>query len=198
MMTTTYATQNLKSFDIALAYRDGQTIGSYRAALLMDEDGNISVDLEHRPCWYQDRTPMDEWERRTLVWVLPRATDAAALEKGLASGGDIRRALERVHTGHTVEWYGSGYKGVLSRAAQGAVDELIDLLDALPDTDWVVWDAADWVAGVSPEDALSEGWRDKTDDEIAKEWEGIARDDMMILYDTAEAVAEVRLVALGY
>ncbi|RJX35684.1 MAG: hypothetical protein C4525_03255 [Desulfarculus sp.] len=120
-----YESQSLPAHAIALAYRDGQSIGSYRARLLLKEDGRILLEPEGDPLWHDDGTRMDIWHRQTLHWGIPCDAAADDLEELLADPeSELHRLLARIHAGHTVEWDGSNHRGRVSEDAQEAADEL--------------------------------------------------------------------------
>lgn len=111
----------------------------YRAYVLLDEDGNVSADT--RAPW--DRaTPIDEWHGRTRTWEIPAAARGDTLYAAFNSTY-ILELLQRIHDGHSVEWSGNNYIGILDDDAQDASDALQHHLDDL--ATWNVSSAADWL-----------------------------------------------------
>jgi hypothetical protein len=111
------------------------------AFLLLDEDGNVSIDI--RAPWGMNSFPIDEWHGRTQCWEISSAVHRDAL-RGAFSDTYILELLQRVHNGHSVEWNGNNYVGVLNEDAEEASDELEQCFDDL--ATWDVRSAYDWLA----------------------------------------------------
>lgn len=79
-------------------------------------------------------TPIDIWHNRTLAWtVTPWLSRADCL--ALLADARVLALLTRVHAGHSVEWSGSNFIGLLTPDARAASEDLEHMLAAWPPTD---------------------------------------------------------------
>ncbi len=128
------------------------------------EDGEVTVT---------DRREMTGtvWQGRTLVCRLAANVDLDALRNSLGEEGRCAPLIGRVIAGHSVEWNGRQYIGVLTDDASGAWQDLVDLLHGLPQSEITVWDAAAWLYGERSTPSLvlrNNGlWVDATPERIA-------------------------------
>ncbi len=131
----------------------GQGSDAFLTAIEMDEDGLITLDLQHAPLNNRGAgVPEAIWNRRTLTFDVPTSIDASWLvgELGNASS-PLRTVLDRIHAAHVVEWSDrrGGYVGFFPDEMAG--DSLIyivqEILNAAPTHDYEVWGAEEWMLG---------------------------------------------------
>ena len=121
---------------------------SYRAYLLLDEEGNVYVDT--RAPW-DNASPIEEWFGRTLKWEIPAAARGKDLRDAVR-GERFLDLMQCVYDGHSIKWNGNNNVGVLDDDANEASDELDQLLGDLPV--WDVWNAGDFMQPVHIDDNL--------------------------------------------
>ena len=94
------------------------------ARLYLTEDGEAGFDYNPEI----NGEPIDEWEGRTLTWIISPYLTVDQLDE-IANDEEINVLLEKVHTGHTVEWDGSKHRGHLTDDAADASIDLQTQLD---------------------------------------------------------------------
>lgn len=109
---------------------------------------------------YDDNaTPSDEWHRRVLTMPIEPNPDEDATREYLTSAAG-QALLTRVCDGHSIDWDGHNMVGRLTPAAEEAWQELEDALTTLPESEWSLWDVADWLEDVDVD-------ANATDEELA-------------------------------
>lgn len=99
--------------------------------------------------------------------------------------------LQNIVDGHDTRWDGHNTIGELDANARDALDTLLNEIDALPDSEWTVWNAGDWLHEWTRENitALT------TDDEItayAEKLENEAEKECVIIVDAADYLTSAR------
>jgi hypothetical protein len=126
------------------------------AYLELDEDGVCSI-TQSAP--WDNAVSVDVWHGRTRRWPLPARVAGRPLHATLTSL-EVLELLQRVYLGHSIEWDGNNFRGVLDEDAQDAFDSLeavIGELDNDESSQWVVWDADEWLAQAAIEEIWPEG-----------------------------------------
>lgn len=140
-MATTTITLSIDNLDSDRAALYHQYAGQYQpqpAYVEMTKDGIVSADWSGE---IGSSTPMHVWHGRTLRWMVSSAVDCAALAEWLRGSG--QELLERVHTGHTIEWDGNNQRGKLSDDAEVASQIIEGELKDLPTLE--IWSVRDWL-----------------------------------------------------
>lgn len=121
-------------------FESSSTGESYRAYLLLDEEGDVYVDT--RAPW-DNATPIEEWLGRTLKWEVPAAVQGDDLRETIRTE-NFAELMQRVYDGHSIVWNGNNAVGILDDDAEEASEELEQLLSNL--NVWDVWDADDFLS----------------------------------------------------
>lgn len=151
------------------------------------------LDLESKTCgvgqeYRSNSTSSERWNGRELYWYVP----------GYPSDHDMREwiednmpMLEKIVSGHTVEWDGNNHKGYLSDAARQHVDDLEQELNSgYLGNYWETWSVDDWLDPV-----IGEITAEMTDErlvELVEEWQP---EDHIVLVgrlDILEYITQVR------
>ncbi|WP_431273639.1 hypothetical protein ACQ858_15875 [Variovorax ureilyticus] len=184
----TQAFKNLDNSDAPLFEQwQGQMGNAY---LLLDEDGVCT--LETRAPW-ENLSPAAEWHGRTQMWALPANASGVALHT-LLTDEDTIELLQRVYDGHSIDWDGNNYAGMLDDDATEAYDELERLFATLGGdfadfgACWPVWSTDEWLAMSD----LSELWpAGKTLAQAVAAILKQARDERVICGDSDDVEAEL-------
>lgn len=134
----------------------------------------------------QDVGAMDmaEWLGLDLAYELEPRPDEAALTAYLH--GEGLALLDAVCDGHETYWDGQNIQGRLTEAGQTALDQLMAGIEALPVSDWELWDAGDWLEQIEIEP-------DADIDALVAEWEQAALEDHVVLSGDLEEVLRSKL-----
>jgi len=141
------------------------TGGITSTVLKIYEDGEVIVTQDYN----DNATPSDEWHSRTLTFSLEHVN-----EDELREYLTDNRLLERIVTGHSVEWNGNNLVGRLTEDAQDAANDLQDELKEFYLSVYYYWRAEDWLGQVTP--AEYDVYHDTTDAELEKIAAEIAND----------------------
>lgn len=153
------------------------------AFLYLTADGEVGLD------WASEigGVPADVWHDRTFRWYVSPFLSKDACDM-LLNDEEVLALLERVHSGHYVEWDGSNHVGRLTEDARDAKEALEELLDRRYnyEMDTQVWNADDWITagGVN---CLTDVWReDEPLDEAVERLEKEAKDEGIVLYGSVK------------
>lgn len=96
----------------------------------------------------ENATPEDVWNGRRLRCRLKIRPDEDAAREYLA-GAVGQALLEKIIAGHSIEWDGSNHVGHLSDGAQNALEQLVEDMSDLPESQWSLWTVGDYLAGTT-------------------------------------------------
>ncbi len=88
--------------------------------------------------------PAEEWNNLILTLPLVPRPDEDALREYLNGAG--QELLSRICDGFYREWNGQNIRGHLNDDAGEAWDALEEAIAALPESDWGLWSADDWLS----------------------------------------------------
>ena len=143
-MTITYNIDNIRNNPPALFCQyPGQT-RPQAAYVTLDEHGTITADYTGDVG--NSFTPQSVWDGRAYRFRVSSYVNAALLVEWL-EGIEARALLERMHTGHSIEWDGNNNVGRLTDDADRAHDAFAEALEGFgEDTPAQIWSAADWLS----------------------------------------------------
>lgn len=128
---------------------------------------------------YDDHaTPMDEWLMQTLAYQIKDRPDQKAAKEYLESEEAVA-LVNRIHTGHSIEWDGSNHVGRLTDDAAEAVEDLLAAIASLPECQMTICDAGDWFSGC--EIGVSDATTDSEIEALAEKLEADALAENVIL-----------------
>ncbi len=151
--------------------------------LVLDQEGAVSV--VKTTLYGGEGLPMDVWERRTLFWTIalgPAVIDGIRLRDDLRAGGTLHALLERVHSGHSVEWDGTNMKGSVDGTAMVASEALSRIFEdgqAYLDPAKSIWDSREWLEGGSTPAAVLRGLGLEPGDDVPDERISSIADDLI-------------------
>ena len=137
----TYSLDNLRDADdpAPLFFKYPRQCNPQPAHVELDHAGRVTADSSGE---IGNGVPFHVWHRRTLRFRVDPCVGGAALADYL-EGDEGRALLERIHTGHTVEWDGSNHVGMLDEDAEAAkllLEQALMALDCV-----VVWNTDEWI-----------------------------------------------------
>lgn len=146
--------------------------------LLLDQHGNACFDTRS----HNMGTPVDEWNRLTLRWEVPATVRSSALDADF-----IPELLQRVHDGHSIEWDGNNYVGVLDEDAEDASNELERRLEQME-----VWDVCSADGWMPPDVVIAEMWsQGKSIEDVASDIMSDAMCEGFLIAGGSDGIAEV-------
>lgn len=105
---------------------------------------------------------------------------------------EAQTLLCRICDGHTTEWNGNNIVGQLNNDAENALADLFGAIENLPDCDWTLWSADDWLSEVL-DDYVSADTTDEKITQIAAELKAEANNEhIIIMEDIADYLMEER------
>ena len=183
-MNVTINTTNLRGEAVPLYKVYPRQNGPQRAHVEMDEEGNVSADINYE---IGGAVPVRVAHNRTLRWdVSPYANGDSLAD--LLESELVRELFERVHNGHSVEWDGSNMVGRLDEDAEAAALELEQILS--PDSgEYELAQVCDAYAFIADWFSLKELVDAGSVDECAKRQLESNDSDLVIVGDMEEEVA---------
>jgi hypothetical protein len=110
---------------------------THTALALSPRDRTIKLYQDYN----DEAVPSTQWLGIVLSQWLQSRPDEDAARNYLTNNPLITKIID----GHSIDWVDDSFRGSLTKTAQAAWDELVADLENLPETNWSLWDVADWL-----------------------------------------------------